>query len=303
MTRIWHRNWRSWRDRTDRGDRSAVDHRRHPRPLEDRGRQGRAPAARRSISSRSSRASSTSSRSRRAMKGVAVASYVDPQVPAGVEGDSRLLRQVLVNLAGNAVKFTDSGEVVVRAERPALARVAGARALQRQRHRRRGSPPDAIETLFEPFTQVDGSSSRAARRQRPRARDLLAARAADGRQARGRIEGRAAARRSRSRCRSRCRRSRSRSCCRRRPTSAARCGCSSSMRPTPRPRPSSATCARGGWCRHACRPRRSRASASRRRRAAERFDVAIVAATAGDEDAQRLARELHARGRRARASS
>ena len=93
------------------------------------------------------------------MKGVAVASYVDPQIPPAIDGDGRLLRQVLVNLAGNAVKFTDVGEVVVRAERVP--------ADDGQVHVRfsvtdtgMGIPADAIETLFEPFTQVDGSSSR-----------------------------------------------------------------------------------------------------------------------------------------------
>ena len=91
------------------------------------------------------------------MKGVAVASYIDPQVPTGVRGDSRLLRQVLVNLAGNAVKFTDSGEVVVRAERlpspepQALVRFSVADTGV-------GIPEEAIATLFEPFTQVDETS-------------------------------------------------------------------------------------------------------------------------------------------------
>jgi len=93
------------------------------------------------------------------MKGVALASYVDPLVPPGVTGDARLLRQVLVNLAGNAVKFTDQGEVVVRAERLASSE---AQAMVRfsVSDTGLGIPPEALETLFEPFTQVDGSSTR-----------------------------------------------------------------------------------------------------------------------------------------------
>jgi signal transduction histidine kinase/CheY-like chemotaxis protein/HPt (histidine-containing phosphotransfer) domain-containing protein len=91
-------------------------------------------------------------------KGLALASYIDPEIPSPVRGDPRLLRQVLVNLAGNAVKFTDSGEVAVRAERqPAPA----AQALVRfsVRDSGPGIPADAMETLFEPFTQVDQRAS------------------------------------------------------------------------------------------------------------------------------------------------
>jgi signal transduction histidine kinase/DNA-binding response OmpR family regulator len=91
-------------------------------------------------------------------KGLALASYIDPEIPSPVRGDPRLLRQALVNLAGNAVKFTDSGEVAVRAERqPAPA----AQALVRfsVRDSGPGIPADAMETLFEPFTQVDQRAS------------------------------------------------------------------------------------------------------------------------------------------------
>ena len=93
-------------------------------------------------------------------KRVALATYVDPELPATVRGDARLLRQILVNLVGNAMKFTDAGEVVIRAERQPSA---ASQALVRFTVRDSGSgiPPDAIDTLFEPFTQVDGSSTRA----------------------------------------------------------------------------------------------------------------------------------------------
>jgi signal transduction histidine kinase/DNA-binding response OmpR family regulator len=91
-------------------------------------------------------------------KGLTLAAYVDPEIPSPVRGDPRLLRQILVNLVGNAVKFTDSGEVVVRAERqPAPA----AQALVRfsVRDSGPGIPAEAVATLFDPFTQVEQRAS------------------------------------------------------------------------------------------------------------------------------------------------
>jgi PAS domain S-box-containing protein len=91
-------------------------------------------------------------------KGIALGAYVDPDIPLPVRGDPRLLRQILVNLVGNAVKFTDSGEVAVRAERQAAP--AG-QALVRfsVRDSGPGIPADAVATLFDPFTQVDQRAS------------------------------------------------------------------------------------------------------------------------------------------------
>jgi PAS domain S-box-containing protein len=92
-------------------------------------------------------------------KGVALATYVDPELPTNVRGDARLLRQVLVNLVGNAIKFTEEGEVVLRAERqPSAASQALVRFTVRDTGT--GIPQDAVATLFEPFTQVDGSAAR-----------------------------------------------------------------------------------------------------------------------------------------------
>jgi PAS domain S-box-containing protein len=87
-------------------------------------------------------------------KGLALTTYIDPDIPAELRGDARLLRQILVNLVGNAVKFTDRGEVVARAERqPAPASQALVRFIVRDSGP--GIPAEAVETLFEPFTQVD----------------------------------------------------------------------------------------------------------------------------------------------------
>jgi PAS domain S-box-containing protein len=93
-------------------------------------------------------------------KKLSLSCFVDPRAPRAVRGDARLLRQVLVNLVGNAVKFTDAGEVAIRAE--IQSSEAGRATVQfAVSDSGIGIPPEAVEKLFEPFTQVDGSSTRA----------------------------------------------------------------------------------------------------------------------------------------------
>ncbi len=75
--------------------------------------------------------------------------------PAEIESDRGKLRQILVNLLGNAVKFTDRGEVELR-----LAGDGGSVSFQ-VRDTGPGIPPDHLERIFEPFTQVDQSVTRA----------------------------------------------------------------------------------------------------------------------------------------------
>jgi PAS domain S-box-containing protein len=92
-------------------------------------------------------------------KPVALAAVVAPEVPRRLTGDPARLRQVLLNLVGNGVKFTDQGEVVVRVE--TYFRSA-ARILLRFEVSDTGIglTPEAIQRLFQPFVQVDTSSSR-----------------------------------------------------------------------------------------------------------------------------------------------
>lgn len=87
-------------------------------------------------------------------KGLLLSVYVDPRIPARLRGDPQWLRQVLVNLAGNAVKFTYRGEVGIRAE---LEAESGGSATIRfaVSDTGRGIPGTERERLFEPFVQLD----------------------------------------------------------------------------------------------------------------------------------------------------
>ena len=93
-----------------------------------------------------------------ANKGLELAYSIDREVPEALVGDTTRLRQILINLFSNAIKFTPAGEVVlsVTAKRKAddyevhfAVRDSGI-----------GIPPDRLESLFSPFTQVDSSVTR-----------------------------------------------------------------------------------------------------------------------------------------------
>jgi two-component system, sensor histidine kinase and response regulator len=92
-------------------------------------------------------------------KGLEVAFEIGPDVPQGLVGDSTRLRQVLINLVGNAVKFSESGEVVLEVK----LREAGeheAMLLFSVRDTGIGIPPDKQSKLFQPFEQGDSSTTR-----------------------------------------------------------------------------------------------------------------------------------------------
>src|SRR5690606_4891703 len=81
-------------------------------------------------------------------------------VPERVLGDPQRLRQILVNLVSNAVKFTPQGEVVIEVFPVALQ--SGRALLSFEvRDTGIGMPPEIVSRLFEPFTQGDASSTRA----------------------------------------------------------------------------------------------------------------------------------------------
>jgi signal transduction histidine kinase/CheY-like chemotaxis protein len=92
-------------------------------------------------------------------KGLEIAGEVAPDVPDGIVGDPVRLRQVLVNLIGNAIKFTEQGEVTVavRLETPTPDQVELHFAV---RDTGIGIPPERQSRVFESFTQADGSTTR-----------------------------------------------------------------------------------------------------------------------------------------------
>jgi PAS domain S-box-containing protein len=92
-------------------------------------------------------------------KGLELAALIEPDVPGAVKGDPGRLRQVLVNLVGNAIKFTETGEVIVRVTRVEDASdsiilrfdVADTGI---------GIAPEDQARLFQSFTQADASTTR-----------------------------------------------------------------------------------------------------------------------------------------------
>ena len=92
--------------------------------------------------------------------GLKLYSFVDPAIPDGLLGDAVRLRQILFNLAGNAVKFTETGHVMVRVDKLSTA-VEGEVTLRFQIiDTGIGISEEARENLFEAFSQAERSTTR-----------------------------------------------------------------------------------------------------------------------------------------------
>ena len=95
-------------------------------------------------------------------KGLDIACILEAHTPSAIVGDSTRLRQILLNFVGNAVKFTEKGEVVVSIS-AGLAE-AGTEAVHELRFAVRdtgiGIPAERMDRLFQSFSQVDASTAR-----------------------------------------------------------------------------------------------------------------------------------------------
>jgi two-component system sensor histidine kinase/response regulator len=91
-------------------------------------------------------------------KGIPLLTFIDPHIPFMVRSDPMRLRQILVNLVGNAVKFSDKGNVLVRAS---LETDEGSNKIKFSvTDRGPGMTEAQIGNLFKPFMQGDGSMTR-----------------------------------------------------------------------------------------------------------------------------------------------
>ncbi|HVU99559.1 MAG TPA: two-component regulator propeller domain-containing protein [Puia sp.] len=86
-------------------------------------------------------------------KGLEMICEIDPRLPSLFRGDSLRIQQILVNLIGNAIKFTAKGEVVVRVKKEDSICI-------HVQDTGIGIPADKLDTIFESFTQGDSSTTR-----------------------------------------------------------------------------------------------------------------------------------------------
>jgi signal transduction histidine kinase/DNA-binding response OmpR family regulator/HPt (histidine-containing phosphotransfer) domain-containing protein/HAMP domain-containing protein len=96
-------------------------------------------------------------------KNLELACLLEPSVPRAIVGDITRLRQVLLNLLNNAVKFTHSGEVVVSVSAEQLPDSGDGERVRLEfavRDTGIGIPADRTQSLFDSFTQVDASTTR-----------------------------------------------------------------------------------------------------------------------------------------------
>ncbi|WP_051434546.1 LytS/YhcK type 5TM receptor domain-containing protein [Desulfonatronum lacustre] len=93
-------------------------------------------------------------------KGIALECTLDPAIPPRLVGDEARVRQILFNLVGNALKFSDAGKITVEMVPIRSWKPEAVRILFTVTDTGIGIPENKLQELFQPFTQVDGSYTR-----------------------------------------------------------------------------------------------------------------------------------------------
>lgn len=93
-------------------------------------------------------------------KGLDLLYFIEPNVPAEIEGDITRLRQIIINLVSNGIKFTEKGEIQVNVQNLALSEDGFYTLEFTVKDTGIGIPQDKYYRLFESFSQVDASTTR-----------------------------------------------------------------------------------------------------------------------------------------------
>ena len=93
-------------------------------------------------------------------KRISIKADIDPKVPVALKGDPTRLRQILLNLVGNAIKFTEQGGVTITIRLQERTPDGKCRVYFAVSDTGIGIPPDAQKKLFQPYAQADSSTAR-----------------------------------------------------------------------------------------------------------------------------------------------
>ena len=89
-------------------------------------------------------------------KNLEIYCFIDPQIPLFLKGDPGRLRQILINLIGNAIKFTQKGDIVIKADQESIKDNSVCVKFSVE-DTGIGIPPDRQQNLFSPFSQIDNT--------------------------------------------------------------------------------------------------------------------------------------------------